>query len=133
MFWTSVIDIFRMKSYRPKWLLLLIILVPTLLTLFFNGFYPSYLNPPQIPVEADDGLAYAPPEDTFLNLSVPQFAMIFSAGCFVVSVLILFVSIPVYIFSNDTNKSKRAGGLAKTCMQFLFGSGAAVLATLSFV
>nr|WP_321396828.1 hypothetical protein [uncultured Desulfobacter sp.] len=136
MFWRSIIDIFKIQSYRPRWLLLSIILFPILITLLVNEFYPSYFNQPPSTVgpTVDDGLAAGPPaEDTFLNLSAPQFAMIFSTGCFGVSVLILLVSIPVYIFSSDTNKSKRAGGLAKTCMQFLFGSGAAVLATLSFV
>lgn len=140
----SILDLLKIKSYRPKWFWCVIILLPTLFVIGLNGsrysqpldssFNQSEINslpnegrgPASIPIEVEA-------DSPIWNLSVPQFAMIFSVGCFIVSVLILLLTIPVYIFSGDTNKSMKAGGLAKTCLQFLFASGTAVLATLSFV
>lgn len=126
----KLFNILKMKSYRPRWFVAVIVILPALLVLLTELCLSLKL---QYNIQSNDaGRGPASVETGFLELTVQQFAMTFCAGCFLISVLILVATIPIYIFSNDSIKSERAGGLAKTCLQFVVGSGAAVLATLSF-
>lgn len=70
-------------------------------------------------------------EDSGKNL-VTLFAAIFSGSCFIMSVSILLTSLPIYLFSSDPERVKRAGGLVKSTLGFILGSGGAVATTLSF-
>lgn len=62
----------------------------------------------------------------------PQLAVVFCLGAALISGLVLFVSLPVYLFANSTARTRRAGGLVRTTLGFFVTSAAGLLGTISF-
>jgi hypothetical protein len=59
-------------------------------------------------------------------------AVIFASVIMAISGLITLVSFPVYIFSKDKDRSKKAGGAFKTAFTFLLTTGGGLMAYLGF-
>jgi hypothetical protein len=51
--------------------------------------------------------------------------------CLITGFLVLLVSIPTYLFSNDPARSRKAGGLAKSALGFIIAVGTAVGASFN--
>lgn len=112
----------KIKPWKPHWFNKLVLVGPALLAvigvfapLLFLGVVPGG----QI-------------ENSGSTAATQLFGMIFCGGCFAVSVVILTFTLPIYLFSSEPSRVERAGGLVKTCLKFIIGSGSGVLATLSF-
>ncbi len=61
------------------------------------------------------------------------YAMLVSTFCLTMTTIVLVFALPIYLFSADRERSRKAGGLVKTAFGFLIASGSAVIGTLSFV
>jgi hypothetical protein len=59
-------------------------------------------------------------------------AIIFASVIMGISGLITLVSFPVYLFSGDKERSKKAGGTFKTAFSFLLTTGGGLMAYLGF-
>jgi len=68
-----------------------------------------------------------------MRLEIAQFAMLVSAFCLVIAVILLIFSLPIYIFTDNDRRMLKAGMIVKSSMGFIFMSGTGVLGTLSFV
>ncbi len=68
-----------------------------------------------------------------MRLEIAQFAMLVSAFCLVIAVILLIFSLPIYILTDNDRRMLRAGMIVKSSMGFIFMSGTGVLGTLSFV
>ncbi|MCG9761171.1 MULTISPECIES: hypothetical protein [Pseudoalteromonas] len=66
------------------------------------------------------------------NQQVFELAMAISIFSLAISTLILIISLPLYLFSNDSDRAKKAGKLTNTSFGFIIASGTAVIGTLSF-
>ena len=64
---------------------------------------------------------------------VHVFAMIVSFFSLIICTLVFFISLPIFLFSKDELRAKKAAGLVKTSLGFIVASGTSVIATLSFV
>ncbi|NQT10997.1 MAG: hypothetical protein HQ573_07500 [Desulfobacteraceae bacterium] len=64
---------------------------------------------------------------------VHVFAMIVSSFSLIICTLVFFISLPLFLFSKDELRAKKAAGLVKTSLGFIVASGTSVIATLSFV
>lgn len=52
---------------------------------------------------------------------------LFAGLCLVTGILVLLISFPVYLFSSNKERSKKAGGLVKSSFAFVTATGAACL------
>lgn len=66
------------------------------------------------------------------NKPVIAFGIAFCSVAAVISALVLLISLPVFLFSSNAERVKRAGGLVKTTLGFFIGSSGAIIATISF-
>lgn len=143
-------DFFAQQSYRPWWLLAVALALPILLAAAFVIWDPIEA-PRENARGGEESLKALPwpereapitepgPErtdqlfDVLLSASpLNLFGMLVFSGCFSVSLLVLGVTLPLYLLSEDSGRIKRAGGIAKSCLQFILASGAGLVATLSF-
>ena len=61
-----------------------------------------------------------------------RFAFVVGSVCLTVSIVILFVSLAVYLISDDELRIERAGTVARQTLAFILTSGAGVFAFLGF-
>lgn len=100
--------------------------------------WPSSLPPEESsPREEPPTLPPPPPmespsheEDALAQL---YFSFIVMSFCLIISMIVLFISLPVYLFSQNESVSQKAGGLVKTSLGFILTSGGGVAAFLGFV
>ncbi len=75
------------------------------------------------------------PESYLANITnkpAIAFGIAFCSVAAVISALVLLISLPVFLFSSNAERVKRAGGLVKTTLGFFIGSSGAIIATISF-
>ncbi|CAH1041711.1 hypothetical protein [Halomonas sp. TD01] len=58
-----------------------------------------------------------------IHLLVVIASVTFTAICILIAVIVLFISLPIFLKSEDEQKAKRAGGIVKTCLGFIVASG----------
>lgn len=124
-------EILSIKARAPWWYLSCLVLLPFVLSIpvllfFFDSRGASSGSIPQVQVESFIWPISA-------DEMVVPFAIIVSSICLAISILILFVCTPIYLFSENLERSKKAGGLVKTTLGFIIASGTVVIGTLSFV
>ncbi len=68
-----------------------------------------------------------------MRQEIVRFAMVVSAFCLVIAVILLIFSLPIYILTDNDRRMLKAGMIVKSSMGFIFMSGTGVLGTLSFV
>ena len=148
---TRIAALPSIPAYRPGRRFWLFAAVPAVLLLAVaNLFYfaaPSELPQGPPPVEApgrspaspEPPPVLAPPADPALWIRVLSgasppvaFAMVVSSFCLFLSTLILIVVLPIYLFSQNVERSRKAGGLVKTTLGFIVAAGGGVIGTLSF-
>ena len=61
------------------------------------------------------------------------FGIAFCSLSALISLAVLIVSLPVFLFASTSERVARAAGLVKTTLGFFIGSSSAILATISFV
>jgi len=60
------------------------------------------------------------------------FGIAFCSVAAAISVFVLLISLPVFLFSSNAERVARAGGLVKTTLGFFVGSAGTIIATISF-
>ena len=75
-----------------------------------------------------------PPSKNPLDVSsvVVNFGLTFCFIVVIISLLILFICLPIFLFSSDEDRVFRAGGLVKTTLGFFITGSSAIMATISF-
>ncbi|SCY81188.1 hypothetical protein [Desulfoluna spongiiphila] len=58
-----------------------------------------------------------------IHLVVVISSIVFTAICIFIAIIVLFISLPIFLKSDNENKAKRAGGIVKTCLGFIVASG----------
>ena len=58
-----------------------------------------------------------------VHLVVVTSSVTFTAICIFIAIIVLFISLPIFLNSDDEQKAKRAGGIVKTCLGFIVASG----------
>jgi hypothetical protein len=82
--------------------------------------------------DPSNGGVRADPAIVFAVAVAILFAIVVSTFCLLVSLLVLLVCLPIYLWSSNEKRSVKAGGLVKSSLGFIIASGAGVLATLGF-
>ena len=54
-------------------------------------------------------------------------SLFFATICLMVGIIILFVTLPIYLYSKDKDRKYKAGGLVKTTLCFIIATGATLL------
>jgi hypothetical protein len=122
---SKLVELFHAPAVAPRWYVATTIGLPLLLATLavlsavMLPHAPGINGPRPIPEEAQAGF-------------IPLFAWVFCAAAFAVSFLILLACLPIYLFSKDKERIKRAGGLVKTSLGFIVTSAGGILATFSF-
>ncbi len=62
-----------------------------------------------------------------LDLILRDFAQAVSASCLTICALILIITLPIYLRSDDETRAKKAGGLVKLSLVFIIIFGTALL------
>lgn len=109
----------------PRWLVVLAVVVP----LVIAGLVVVAVTSPFLAPGADSA---RPIPGEVQQALLPMFAWVFCGGAFGVSLLVLVICLPLYLFSTDKGRIRRAGGLVKTSLGFIVTSAAGILATYSF-
>ena len=62
--------------------------------------------------------------------AVAVFSMVYFSASFGLAFLCLLVAIPVFLFSLDSKRAKRAGWIVKICVRFVLGNSTVLVAVL---
>ena len=60
------------------------------------------------------------------------FGIVFCIASGAISAIVLLMSLPIFLFSSNSIRVSRAGGLVKTTLGFFLGSASAIVVTISF-
>jgi hypothetical protein len=97
------------------------------------------VSPPDVTAAPDPSTVIELPASPALWIRVSSgtsppvaFAIMVSSFCLFVSALMLVVLLPIYLFSQDTDRIPQGGGLVKTTLGFIVTAGGGVIGTLSF-
>ena len=136
-------NIFNYKPVVPMWFLAIMLLTfITCLYLFYSG--SDYFVEIHESLDQASGSVFRGQVDgsdaTFNRVLMlvtsgrPAvfFGIVFSSLAAIVSTLVLFLTLPIYLYSSNQQRVARAGGLIKTTLGFLLGSSTTILATVSF-
>ncbi len=126
-FFEKALGLSEIDTFVKPWSIIKVTFIMLLLIVFATS--PAYLSKN---ISYEHGPIERYSVETNLKEKVIFFAMAVSAFCLCISFLVLIVSLPIYFWSEDNDRSIKAGKLVKSSFGFIVASGGAVVGTLSF-